>query len=204
MSDTARYIAFASIAWSALLLTAQLIAARGHGRRDFSVRAGSKLQGLIYNFTAGMMPAHKETVRKHPIKFLIGVVMHMGAFAGFAKVGILLSAFSTEPIYPPVTLPFLGIAFLCGVYLLVRRATTPYLRIMSVFDDYFSILATLCFIAFTMLHEANLIGGSFFLYSSAGLFFYLPLGKLKHALFFFVARANYGARLGYRGVYPAS
>lgn len=204
MSDTARYIAFASIAWSALLLTAQLIVARGHGRRDFSVRAGSKLQGLIYNFTAGMMPAHKETVRKHPVKFLIGVVMHMGAFVGFAKTGMLLSAFSIEPLYPYVILPFLGIAFLCGVYLLVRRATTPYLRIMSVFDDYFSILATLCFIAFTMLHEANLIGGSFFLYSSAGLFLYLPLGKLKHALFFFVARANYGARLGYRGVYPAS
>ena len=31
---------------------------------------------------------------------------------------------------------------------------------------------------------------------------YLPLGKLRHAVFFFVARGDYGRRLGFRGVYP--
>ena len=37
---------------------------------------------------------------------------------------------------------------------------------------------------------------------SSVLFFYLPLGKLRHCIFFFAARFNFGGRLGCRSVYP--
>jgi hypothetical protein len=45
-------------------------------------------------------------------------------------------------------------------------------------------------------------GVAAFLIYAGVLFLYFPLGKLRHAVFFFVARADYGRRLGYRGVYP--
>ena len=44
--------------------------------------------------------------------------------------------------------------------------------------------------------------GALLLGYAALIFLYLPLGKLRHAVFFFVARGDYGWRLGHRGVYP--
>jgi len=85
---------------------------------------------------------------------------------------------------------------------LVRRTLSTDLRAMSAPDDYVAITVTCGLLAL-----AALMGGDrdhqLTLLIYAGLFFvYFPLGKLRHAVFFFVARGNYGRRLGYRGVYP--
>ncbi|MCP4229610.1 MAG: hypothetical protein GY771_05630 [bacterium] len=75
---------------------------------------------------------------------------------------------------------------------------------MSSPDDYLSVLVTIGFVAAGSLYEFGIISSAIFLIVSTAVFFYIPIGKLKHALFFFVARADYGARLGYRGTYPAA
>ncbi|MFA4986085.1 MAG: hypothetical protein WC712_05830 [Candidatus Brocadiia bacterium] len=203
MQGFERLAATLCFGWAVIFLLVQYMAARGAAVKDYSTPAGSPLRGMIYAFTTGMLPAHKETVRKHPVKFLIGVTMHGGALFSIL-VALLLIAFpGMGSIYPPVTIPFLAVCAACGVYLFIRRVFSANLRAMSNFDDYFAAVATAGFIAAAALHEYGTIGTPAFLLISSGLFLYLPLGKLRHALFFFVARADYGRRLGYRGVYPA-
>ncbi len=197
-----RIILLVSIAWAVIGLLVQWILARGGGRKDYSVRAGNPVLGIIYNFTWAMTPAHKETIRLHPVKFIIGILMHVGIFLAILKVLLLLINPSGVPSMPVTVSVILGVALLCGLYLFLRRCYSPDLRLMSSPDDYISIMLSLGLLLATILHGIELISNGALLIYASILFFYLPLGKLSHALFFFIARAEYGARLGYRGTYP--
>ncbi len=187
-----------------IAIIVQWLQARGSGRRDFSVKAGDALKGVLYNFTWAMLPSHKETIRLHPWKFTIGLVMHIGIFLALAKVIVLLFLPQVDAISPVVFGSMLGLAAICGLYLFVRRAVTRDLKLMSSPEDYISVLMTIGFLIVAMLHESGVMTSGVFLICAAILFFYIPGGKLKHAWFFFIARTDYGARLGYRGVYPAN
>ena len=184
------------------LLIYQLIQARGTGRRDYSARAGDTIRGMLYNFTWAMLPSHKETVRLHPFEFTIGVLMHIGIFIAIAKALILIIVPTFDIPISYVLVILLGISAFCAIWLLMRRIISLNLRFMSHPDDYVSIVLSLVFMLSAIAQESGFIDAGAFLIVSAIVFFYLPLGKLKHALFFFVARADYGARLGYRGTYP--
>jgi hypothetical protein len=89
-----------------------------------------------------------------------------------------------------------------GAALLLHRFRSKLLRAISVPDDYLAIAATCGLLttarAFALLsrHPAPL------LVCTSLLPIYMLLGKLRHAVFFAVARADYGWRLGYRSVYP--
>lgn len=186
--------------WAAVALTAQVLIARGGGRREFSRRAGRPLAGLLHNFTVAMLPGHKETARLHPGEFVVGVVLHLGVFATLAEVLVLLLATN-------VTGPWLiwlrwvsGSGAAAAVVLAGRRLRSPAMRALSTPDDYVAIVAT-CGLLVLGVFPA-LAGGAVLLGYTTVLLLYLPLGKLRHAVFFFVARADYGWRLGYRGVYP--
>jgi hypothetical protein len=91
---------------------------------------------------------------------------------------------------------------LAGLYLLLRRTTSPTLRAMNTPDDYIATLASCGLLALAILDSVSAHGHVVLLVYSALLLIYLPLGKLRHAVFFFIARGDYGRRLGYRGVYP--
>ncbi|MFG0251706.1 MAG: hypothetical protein ACF8NJ_02395 [Phycisphaerales bacterium JB038] len=188
--------------WAALALAYQVYRAWGGGRRDFSRQQGRPGKGVVYNFTHAMLPANKESVRHHPGKFAIGMGLHVGALAALlnalvlainADLGVMLLAVVNW-------LALLGLVM--AVALFVRRPLDPNLRAMSSPDDYLAIAATCGLLAVTAIaphYQAGLV--VMLLYASA-VFVYMPLGKLRHAVFFFAARANYGRRLGYRGVYP--
>jgi hypothetical protein len=188
--------------WAAIALAAQVLAARGHGRRDYSRPAGSPARGLIYNFTIAMMPGHKESIRLHPVAFLVGLVMHAGVMCSLVAVVVLLidpdsgarlAAFLRAPA---------AIALAAGAVLLLRRTVTARLRNFSTPDDFLACLAVCGLLALMTLPLPDDRSRLRLLLYSALLFIYLPLSKLKHAVFFFVARGDYGRRLGYRGVYP--
>ena len=76
------------------------------------------------------------------------------------------------------------------------------MRVMSCFDDYLAIIITIDFLIAAFMHEIGFLSPPIFLIHATVVFIYLPIGKLKHALFFFIARADLGARRGYRGTYP--
>jgi len=192
-----------SILWAVTVLIVQWILARGTGRRDYSVKDGSVARGIIYNFTWAMMPHHKETIRNHPVKFTIGLLMHIGVFIAIAKILILLVFPNSNPFSPPILGVMLIISTLCGLYLFFRRIFSIELRSMSSPEDYISVLITIAFILVASAHEFGIMSAGLFLLHASVVFFYLPVGKLKHAMFCFIARTDYGIRLGYRGTYPA-
>ena len=198
-----RIIVLASIVWAITTMLIQTATARGVGRKDYSVKAGSVIRGIIFNFTWAMLPGHKETMRLHPVKFTIGVLMHIGVFLAIAKVLLLLVSPQMTPFSPIAFGVILGVAALCGFYLFCRRIFSKELRSMSSPEDYLSILITIGFLFAAIAHEFSLMNTGLFLILAAIVFFYMPFGKLKHGWFFFIVRLEYGARLGYRGTYPA-
>jgi uncharacterized membrane protein len=195
-------LALACISFAMVALAFQCAISWGGGRKDYSVRAGSPARGVLYNFTSAMKPSHKETARLHLFKFAVGVAMHLGILAAIAKLVFLIVNPSFEPWRSVVLGSAFFVAALCGLYLFARRLLTAQLRSISSFDDYFSVLMVVGFLVFAALEELGGVGRPSFYVASAALFFYLPLGKLRHALFFFIARMDYGRRLGHRGVYP--
>ncbi|UCD74881.1 MAG: hypothetical protein JSV91_13975 [Phycisphaerales bacterium] len=191
-----------SILWAAVSLLVQVVAAWGGGRKDYSRPAGSPIRATLYNFTVAMTPAHKESIRLHPMKFAAGVVMHSGALIALLGAMLLLVWPAAGLEIMSLLRPLAAIALLAGLYLLVRRFTDANLKVVSAADDYLAILATCGLLLLACVYRIDADNQTVFLIYTGGLFIYLPLGKLRHAVFFFVARGDYGRRLGYRGVYP--
>ena len=198
----AKIAAAVSLGWAVIALAFQVWAARGGGRTEYSVRAGSPLGGLIYNFTTAMLPAHKESVRRHPGKFAVGLAMHSGLLLALAGVILLLVAPAAGyRVLELIRWPLL-VSLIAGFYLFVRRLFDADLEAMSAPDDFLAILSTCAFLALVVFLPASETGRTILFSYTAMLFLYLPLGKLRHIVFFFIARGDFGRRLGYRGVYP--
>jgi hypothetical protein len=69
-------------------------------------------------------------------------------------------------------------------------------------DDHFAVWLTTCFIAVTAL---ALVSERFMIpmYVVSGLtFIYVPLGKIRHCLYFFFSRIFFGKFFGRRAVFP--
>ena len=184
-----------AVTWAIVGLAAQVLIARGGGRREFSRPAGRGVSGVLYNFTVAMLPGHKESTRLHPAEFVAGILLHLGVLGALVMVGVLAAGATSAVLVWLRMLAGLGAA--AAIALLLRRLCSPLMRALSTPDDYLAVLAT-C----GLLVLAALAAGNVLLAYTALFLVYLPLGKLRHAVFFFVARADYGRRLGYRGVYP--
>ncbi len=197
-----RVLVLLGVLWAVVALAKQLRDAHGGGRRDFSSRRGDANRGVLYNLTVAMRPGHKETVTFHPMKFGIGFLMHLGLF--ISLVGILLLAINPSMAYGLFSFcrPLIAAALLAGTYLFFRRIFSGSMRAMSSPDDYVGILATCGLLGVTSIWRVGPENMTVCLGYAVLLFIYLPLGKLRHAAFFFATRIDVGRRLGYRGVYP--
>jgi hypothetical protein len=154
---------------------------------------------MLYAFTGAMLPTRKESVRHHPGKFAIGLALHAGVLASLAGVVVLILGAGRVPVW-------LGLVALtalpAGIFLLVRRLLSPVLRHMSAPDDFLSILAVCLLLLLTGLQSLGALPAAALLVYATLFLLYLPLGKLRHAVFFFVARGDFGRRLGFRGTFP--
>lgn len=202
MLTVVKILVLLSMLWAVTALTVQVLLAWGGGRRDYSQRAGSRWRGVAYIFTVAMTPAHKESIRRHPAKFAVGLVMHIGVIGALALLVLLLGWPDVGGRAWSLLRPVMTIALLAGLFLCARRIGSKDLRAMSVPDDYLAIFATCGLLAFACFAPAGSGGEMAFLIYAGLLLVYLPLGKLRHAVFFFIARGDYGRRLGYRGIYP--
>jgi hypothetical protein len=194
----------AGFIWAAAVSARQLRVARGEGRREYGRRAGDPVLGILYNFTHAMLPQNKESIRRHPLKFGVGLLMHLGVFLCLAAALLSLLRLEWGQIVLRLGAPLLLLSAAAGVTLLLRRTAAPDLRAMSAPDDYFSSLLSIGWTALAGLTGLLADRPIVFLFYTSLLLLYLPLGKLRHAVFFFAARWDLGRRLGYRGVYPPS
>ena len=149
-----------------------------------------------------MLPRHKESVRNHPFKFVVGMVMHLGVIAALAGALMLVFQPAAGVIWMARLRPLFVAGLAAAAYLFVRRCLSADLKAMSTPDDFLAVLSTCGLLAVMALVDAGPHGPVAALLYTAALLVYVPLGKLRHAVFFFAARAEYGGRLGWRGVYP--
>jgi hypothetical protein len=169
---------------------------------DGSPAKGNSFQGTVYAFTQGMMPWEKEATRIHMMAYLRGIGFHVSIFIAIGEV--IISPF-WKYLHPFHSL-FLCWVLIVGAFLGVRgatlRITERNLRGLSLPDDHFAIWLVSLFVAvtgFAMINDAFLIPMYLI---SAITFVYIPLGKIRHCLYFFFSRIFFGKFFGRRAVFP--
>ena len=181
--------------WCVALLGAQLVRARGFGRKTpFAPAAGSAAAGVRYAFTGAMAPGAKESVRMNPGSYLAGLTYHAGVAAAFALLFLKHRALGALALT----------GALAGVALLAKRILKPHLRGLSSADDFVSNGLATGFAALAGLAAFLPAAGVLASGWCVALLLYLPLGKIRHCVFFFLSRYHLGAFFGRRGTFPPS
>lgn len=172
---------------------------------DRAPAKGSRLNGVFFSYASAFFPWAMESSRKHPWRWLEFFVYHLGAFSAIFVTFAL--ALGPAILIDPVRYFFaglVGLAAIVGVIKVVRRISTPELRLVSTPDDYFSLVALEFFFVATamiLLADTLVVRLAFFLVVDAYLF-YVPLSKVSHYVYFFTAAVVTGARYGLRGIRP--
>jgi nitrate reductase gamma subunit len=153
---------------------------------------------------------HPEFIKRTGAGEALGYSYHLGLFVvvllfgpHIAFLGGLLGF--TWPELPSSIITAVAVVTLtlfCGV--LFRRITSPVIRMMSNFDDYFSWLIT-ALVMVTGLAASAHVGARYetllaiHILSVEGLLVWFPFGKLMHAFYIFPSRAINGAILARKG-----
>ncbi|MFO7575706.1 MAG: hypothetical protein R6W67_11185, partial [Bacteroidales bacterium] len=169
---------------------------------DYSVQAGDTTKAVIYSFSGAMSPGKKESAYLHLPTYTAGILYHLGTFASVAIFLLLLSGIILPGPVSVVLAAFFGLTLTAGLLVLIKRITKSELRSLSNPDDYISnilVTGTQVLTALVLLNAA--ISAVYFLWVSL-LLLYIPVGKLKHAIYFFAARYHLGYYFGYRDTWP--
>ena len=169
-------------------------------RKDFSRERGSPARGILFAFTLGMAPWEKESTRIHWIAYVRGIFFHIGIFTAFAVLLVspwldLLPAWLT---WAAAAITAIGALF--GFAGILMRLAGPNERMLSLPDDYASVILTS---VFTALASATLIWPSILsaFYVMTGLMMaYIPISKIRHCVYFFYSKFLFGFNFGRRGV----
>jgi len=168
----------------------------------YSRPGGDPLRGVVYAFTKGMMPWEKESVAKHPLTFSAGILFHLGIAAAFLLLYAHLLALPLPATATQLLMFSSLVGAILGFGLLLKRALKPPLRRISSPDDFLSNLLVDLFLLFTTLFHSDLIAAPLWLLSATLLLLVIPLGKIRHCVFFFYTRTLFGMFFGRRGVFP--
>jgi hypothetical protein len=169
---------------------------------DKSPLKGNPSHGITYAFTKGMMPWAKEATRIHAIAYVRGIGFHVGIFTAIGAVIVspfwdLLPAFLSTLLFWVLMLG----AFLGAAGGLMRIAEHN-LRGLSLPDDHFAVWLVTFFIltsGLALVFE-ECVAPMYILATIT--FVYVPLGKIRHCLYFFFSRTFFGKFFGRRAVYP--
>ncbi|MBF0314680.1 MAG: hypothetical protein HQK50_09195 [Oligoflexia bacterium] len=194
-------IFFFSLAWCAFFLSLKSFKRRGKGVTPPWKLSRAEVKGVFYNFTFLMSPFFKESARLYPKKFILGLGMHGGVVLALL-LPLLWPLFEEGWMNSLAAMATLTAAHF-AMALLFFRIRDRELRAISIFDDYASLLLTMFLLGSATLHLVlkTAATNDILLMSASLIFFAMPFGKLKHALFFFLVRYDYGTLLGKRGVF---
>lgn len=198
-----RYSALASLVACAVLLLPHLFRIiRSGPPRDFSRPARGTGGAIRYAFWNGMNPAKKESAYLHLPTYIAGVLYHTGTFLSMLLFVVLLSGRAPGRVAASILAAVLAVSAICGAGIFVKRITVRKLNALSNPDDYISNLLVTVFQVLTLGTILEPPGGPLYYLWISALLLYFPLGKLKHALYFFAARYHLGFFYGRRGVWP--
>jgi hypothetical protein len=171
---------------------------------DYSTQTGNISKAVRYSFTKAMSPAKKESAFLHLPTYIAGIIYHLGTFLSIFLFFIVMLNIKFDPLMNMILTGFLVISVISGLGILIKRIVKKNLLALSNPDDFISnIIVTLFQLAtaYLLLESNGIITYSII---CTILFLYLPLGKLKHAFYFFAARYHLGFFYGWRNVWPIS
>jgi len=171
-------------------------------RRVDAPARGSAWRGVLYAFGPGMSPWAKESARAHPMVYAAGLAYHVGVFAALGLAAGAAAGAAWPARLGPVLALIFSLALAAGLGLLARRIRVRVVRAISSPDDYASNLFVDALVTSALL---STLAGAYMpslLLTASAVLLYAPLGKIRHCVFFFLARAGFGRLLGRRGVLP--
>jgi hypothetical protein len=191
----------ASLTWCVVALCLEVIHAMTLGMHHAHAPArGSAWRGLAYAFGPGMLPWHKDGARLHPGVFVSGLIYHVGVFAGLASVVSVLAGVEV-PRASALVIGALAVSGVAGgIVMLARRVESPALRRISAPDDYASNVLVSLFLGAVAIHAWQPDRVAALVVTATVLFAYAPLGKIRHCVFFPLARGAFAVTFGRRGV----
>ncbi len=193
----------ASVLFCLVVLTVRVMRTFAFGRRPtYAHPRGSSFAGILYAFGPGMLPWEKESAAKHIWTYVGGILYHLGILMAMLFLAtVLLSISLPQTFLQPVRI-LLIIGLVSGVTLLIKRTIKPQMRSLSGADDYLAntLVDLLLLSALAATFEETMLVP--FLAVAIIIFIYIPLGKLRHCVFFFYSRVLFGDFFGKRGVVP--
>jgi len=163
---------------------------------------GSATKGIVYAFGQGLLPWEKESASKHLLTFLAGILYHAGIFAAIFFLMTTLLLIKLPDIAIRIVRLLAVIGLLNGIGLLIKRSALPYMRFISCPDDYIAnILVGLLLLA-TILATHYYVFQFVMMAVAIMLLLYIPVGKIRHCVFFFYSRILFGTFFGRRGTLP--
>jgi nitrate reductase gamma subunit len=181
------------------------------GERD----GNTTLKPALYSLANVAMPWAMESTRKDFMFWVNFVVFHVCAVSGISFA--ILSGIS--PLKSIMELKVVGlyflaifaVGFLVSVYRIIRRVSSPVLRLVSSPDDYFAILTLTVWFALGVPAAAHILGWVqtensmvAFLIATSFFLIYVPFSKISHYLYYPFTRYFIGKTLGHRGSLPVT
>jgi hypothetical protein len=169
-------------------------------KEDLARERGNAWRGILFAFTLGMAPWEKESTRIHWIAYLRGIFFHIGIFMA---IGVLIASPWLDKL-PGIliwlALAVTGLGAVFGFAGIFMRLAGPNERALSLPDDYASVLLSSLFItlAFTALLWKPILPIFYLVTGILGA--YVPLGKIRHCVYFFYSKFFFGLGFGKRGV----
>ena len=170
--------------------------------RDLSAKAGNTGTAIVYSFTSAMSPKNKESAFLHLPTYTAGIIYHIATFVSLATLVLILLDVHLNHTLLILLASTAFAGSIAGLAILIKRIADKKLRNLSNPDDYIS---NLLVTVFQLMTGLTLLFGSLYpayLLLAALLFLYMPVGKLKHIIYFFAARYHLGFFYGWRNVWP--
>jgi hypothetical protein len=169
---------------------------------DRSTPRGSANAGVVYALSLGMMPWAKESTRRHALAYLRGVGFHLTVFLSLAVFLFSLRLGDVPALIRNALAVVTGIGAILAFLGFLSRFSDKSLKALSSPDDYFAILLVSLYLAVSALALWNLALLPLFYLFTALVLVYMPIGKIRHCIYFAFSRLFFGKFFGRRGVYP--
>ncbi len=170
--------------------------------KDFSRKKGDIRSSVAYSFIGAMNPAKKESAYLHLPTYAAGLLYHGGTFISIAVFFSFLFGVDYSGWIQWVLITIFTVSVISGSGILVKRIMVKKIRSFSNLDDYLSNILVTAFQITTLLVLVSEVFLPIYFITVGILLLYIPLGKLKHAFYFFAARYQLGLFYGWRGIWP--
>lgn len=164
-------------------------------------------RSVIYSWANIAMPWAMESTRTKFILYVQFVIFHLGVVAAIGLSFVIPYAPGLLNSAELVLQIVIGLACLIGVYRIIRRAGSVYMRAISTPDDYFSLILLTVWFFFAFLSVPNSTASSewhllTYFILTAFFLLYVPFSKISHYLYYPFTRYYLGRTMGRRGVFP--